>query len=117
MKEILTTISQLNKTAFELRKKANIANRKDYNHEGSYVNTILCGLENEAVQYLDKYLTSKGFMVDVLVFDGLMVRKQEDLEITASLLDEVSQFIYSRTGYKLTIVEKEMNDGFNIDKS
>jgi hypothetical protein len=117
IKEILATISQLNKPAFELRKKANIANKKDYNHEGSYVNTILCGLENEAVQYLDKYLTSKGFIVDVLVFDGLMVRKQDGLSITTSLLDESSQFIYSRIGYKLTIVEKEMNEGFNIDKS
>ena len=117
MSEILTTISQLDKPAFELRKKSNIANKKDYNHEGSYVNTILCGIENESVQYLDKYLTSKGFKVDVLVFDGLMVRKQPGFEITPDLLTETSQFIYSRTGYKLVIVEKEMNEGFNIDKS
>ena len=117
IKEILTTICKLNKSAFEQRRQSNIKNKKDYNHEGSYVNTILCELENDAIQCLDKFLTSKGYQVDVLVFDGLMVAKQNDLLIDTTILEEATIFIQRRIGYKLKIIEKTMNEGFNIPKS
>lgn len=114
MRSILESISALDKDAFEAQKKRRIKLKKDYNYEGSYVNTILCDLENQAVQCLDSFITSKGFDVDVLVFDGLMVRKDKGKELTPELLEEASKLIETHTGYSLCIVEKPMDQGFPI---
>jgi hypothetical protein len=114
MRTVLESVCALNKEAFEAQKKRRKDSKKDYNHEGSYVNTILCDIENQAVQCLDAFLTRKGFNVDVLVFDGLMVRKDTNLTMTQELLDEASKFIADKTGYTFRIVEKPMDEGFEL---
>ena len=49
---------------------------------------------------------NEGYNVDVLVFDGCMVRKDENKEITDELLNRLSVYICEKTGYKIEFVEK-----------
>jgi hypothetical protein len=115
--DILKAICDLNPDAYKLQCEHRKEQDRDFNHEGSYVNTILCELENNAIQALDTFLTGKGFRVDVLVFDGVMVLKESNRKLTQDILDSASAFIESETGYKLSITEKPMNEGFNMPKN
>ncbi len=46
-------------------------------------NLMLMGsLENEILQHSVQYLMNEGYNVDVLVFDGCMIRREEEKEIT-----------------------------------
>ncbi len=115
--DILKSICDINKEAFKLQTELRQSKDKDYNHAGSFVNTILCDLENTAVQQLDKFLSDRGYSVDVLVFDGVMVLKNPNMSLTQDILDDASVFIEDVTGYKLQIIEKQMNEGFEIPKN
>ena len=46
----------------------------------------------------------EGYNVDVLVFDGCMVRKK-DKEITEELLSRLSDYVYDKTKYKIKFVK------------
>ena len=114
MRAVLEAVCAINKDSFEKQKTRRLTAKKDYNIEGSFVNTILCDLENKAVQCLDKYLTQKGYNVDVLVFDGLMIRKDTSTLMTQDILNEASEFIKKKIEYTLRIVEKSMDEGFKL---
>ena len=44
--------------AFKSHKKKREENDKDYNHEASYMNTLLCDFENKILQVIYKALNS-----------------------------------------------------------
>ena len=54
---------------------------------------IFCYIENEILSYTVQFLIHEGYYVDVLVFDGCMVRKDESKEITDELLNKLNVFI------------------------
>ena len=93
-----------------------VCKRKDFNVNGSLTNIILCNLENEILMYSVQYLMNEGFNVDVLVFDGCMVRKQEDKVITDDLLSGLSGYVFEKTGYKINFVEKELDTSIDLSK-
>lgn len=117
IRAVITSICSMNTSAFEARKQYNIKHKRLHNHEGSYINTLLCSIENDAVLHLDKFLTSRGYRVDVLVFDGVMVFRKEGQLLQPELLTEASSYIYSKIGYLLQIVEKPMDSGFVVQDS
>ena len=57
---------------------------------------------------------SKNYKVDVLVFDGCMIRKEEDKEISSELLDELNGYVLEKTGYDIKIVEKELDTSIDL---
>ena len=73
----------------------NICKRKELNVNGSLTNIILYSIENKAlltsVQYLMKE-NYENYKVDVLVFDGCIIRKGEDKEIINDLLSGLSAY-------------------------
>ena len=92
-----------------------IKRRKEYNINGSITNIILCEIENKLLLKATEFLMNKKYSVDVLVFDGLMVRKN-DIGLTQDILNEMSVYIYNKTGYDIKFTEKPLNNIFNLEK-
>ena len=57
---------------------------------------------------------NEGYKVDVLVFDGCMIRKEEDKKITDDLLSGLSGYVYEKTKYQIEFVEKKLDDTIDL---
>jgi len=90
-----------------------VSKRKDFNVNGSLTNIILCNIENEILLNAVQYLMKEGYKVDVLVFDGCMIRK-EDKEITDDLLSGLSGYVYEKLQYEIEFVEKKLDDTIDL---
>jgi hypothetical protein len=88
---IHTFIASLNQKLLK-----DVCKRKEFNVNGSLTNIILCSLENEILLNAVQYLMKEGYKVDVLVFDGCMVRKEDDKKITDELLVGMSDYVYEK---------------------
>lgn len=106
---IHTFISSLNPKLYK-----EVCKRKEFNIHGSLTNIILCNLENEILLNAVQYLKSKGYNIDVLVFDGFMVRKDTDKEITDELLNELGGYVLEKTGYEINFIEKQLDNSFDL---
>ena len=106
---IHTFIASLNPKLYK-----DVCKRKEFNTNGSLTNIILCNLENEVLLTAVQYLMSKNYKVDVLVFDGCMIRKEEDKEISSELLDELNGYVLEKTGYDIKFVEKELDTSIDL---
>ena len=91
-----------------------VCKRKDFNVNGSLTNIILCTLENEILLSSVQYLINAGFSVDVLVFDGCMIRKDENKTITDELLNGLSEYVFEKTGYDIKFVEKDLDTSIDL---
>ena len=91
-----------------------VCKRKEFNVNGSLTNIILCNIENEILLTAVQYLMKEGYKVDVLVFDGCMIRKEDDKEITNELLGGLSGYVYEKTKYKIEFVEKELDNTIDL---
>ena len=61
-----------------------------------------------------QHLKSIEFNVDVLVFDGLMVRIEEGKEIDDNLLSSLSQYVKDKSGNEMKFVEKSMEQTIDL---
>lgn len=71
----------------------------------------LCELENRIITALETHLTGQGWQVDVLVFDGVMVRRVEDRAFTASDLRSAEAAVdaaMAEDGVVIRLEEKPM---------
>jgi hypothetical protein len=91
-----------------------VCKRKDFNVNGSLTNIILCTLENEILLNAVQYLIKEGFNVDVLVFDGCMIRKDENKTITDELLVGLNEYVFEKTGYDIKFVEKDLDTSIDL---
>ncbi len=57
---------------------------------------------------------SKDLKVDVLVFNGCMIRKEEDKEITIELLNGLNGYVLKKTGYDIKFVENELDTSIDL---
>ncbi len=87
------------------------------NKIGSNCSYILQDIENTCLTALREFLEGEGHEIGALVFDGIQVRRDGGRPITQELLDRASRKVEQKTGYKLTLVEKPMSEGVNIDVS
>ena len=69
-------------------------------------------IENEILQCAVNFFAQYNFHIDVLVFDGFMIRKTK--EITDDLIDELNDHVYNTTGYEVQFIIKPMNEGYEI---
>jgi hypothetical protein len=79
---------------------------------GAVYSTVIQSIENDIIQCLDKFLTDKGFNVDVLIFDGVLVQKTKKL--TNDILNEASEHIKNDVGYKVTFLIKKFDEVITI---
>jgi len=57
----------------------------------------------------------EGYNVDVLVFDGCMIRKEEGKYITDDLLNGLSVYVLEKTGYDIKFVEKKLDSSIDLN--
>ena len=107
LKVIHLQINSLNKDLEKVIKR-----KKEYNVNGSITNTIICDIENTILLLAVSYLINKGYNIDVLVFDGLMIRKNKELPD----LKELSLYIKEKIDYDIKFVEKPLINIFNLDQ-
>jgi hypothetical protein len=91
-----------------------ICRRKEFNPEGTMINILLCRLEHMLLINAVSFMIEKGYNVDVLVFDGFMIRK--DKELTPDILPELKKYLKDKTDYDMNIVVKEMKDIIDLSK-
>ena len=92
---------------FKKRVKQNQKNGKDYNHEGSFMNILLCNLENQILQAMFAFYHEPKNVV--LCFDGLMLPKDIDPRI-----GELTTFINDKFDLNLEFKLKTMTEGFDL---
>lgn len=85
------------------------------NINGKVVNRILCDLENDVMLTAVAFLTNKGYNIDCLIFDGFLIRIEDDKPISQDLFDITSVHIFEMTGYNLKIVVKPFDNIINLD--
>lgn len=76
---------------------------------GSFLSFILQKEERKCMLSMKDFLTSRKWSVDVLAYDGIMIRKDPSLTLTAELLQDAGDFVKSSTGYCVQIVNKEFS--------
>lgn len=87
--------------------------KSEKNHYGSFLAYLLQSEERECMLAMREFLTTAGWSVDVLSYDGVMVRRRQDAAITEDLLIEMAHHVKEKTGYLIQIKEKEQV-GFDL---
>ena len=111
MRNIIRAVVQLNPELYELAKQSK---HNHYNLEGSTINHLLCGLENKALMAAFDYLNGKGIEVAALVFDGLMIYKNDVTDIAGILQGCSSSVNQVLEGCDIEFTIKEMDEGYVI---
>jgi hypothetical protein len=96
------------------RRKKQRNNASNWNLDGSVMNLVLCDIENQVLMTMKDYLTQLGYSVEVLVFDGLMVRKDLSKPIDEAVLTACSAYIADKIGWDCALVVKPMNEHLDI---
>ena len=74
---------------------------------------LLGDIENNIIQSASEFLTQKGFVVESLCFDGLIVKKKS---IPKNLFKELTKFVKKENNFEVQFEEKIMNENIDIDK-
>ena len=114
MRNIISAVVQLNPEMYELAKQSK---HNHYNLEGSTINHLLCGLENKALMAAFDYLNGKGIEVAALVFDGMMVYKNNLTDIVGILKGCSSSVNQVLEGCGIEFTVKEMDEAYEIPSS
>ncbi len=82
---------------------------KDYNHKASYMNNLLCDLENDILMEILNFF--KNPKDAILIFDGLMLKiKRDKYDLSGCEKHISSKF----KGLKISLIEKPMNEYFDM---
>ena len=91
----------------------NVVKNED-NKYGTFLSHVLQTAECDCMLALKESLEKDGWSVDVLCYDGVMIRKREGIDYQQSLRNAEAH-IQKKTGYKVSLVEKPM-DFFEVPK-
>jgi hypothetical protein len=83
--------------------------RNPENIMGSFMSLVIQTEERRCLMALYKYFKLQDWSVDVLAYDGLMLRKQQDKELKSDHLNEASLFVKQETGYAVKLTTKEFS--------
>tara|TARA_R100001163_G_C5063090_1_gene200312 strand:+ start:414 stop:1799 length:1386 start_codon:yes stop_codon:yes gene_type:complete len=106
MKEIS---NEVYKKENEIREKV-LKAKKDKNNLASVLSLVIQKIEHHILMVMVHSFTSLDYEVDVLVFDGCMVRKTK--EINNETLETVQYDVRINTGYSIVLEIKAMDDGY-----
>jgi hypothetical protein len=82
--------------------------KKEDNRYASFLSHLLQTEEVACMMAMKSAFEKNGWSVDVLAYDGVMIRKRTDADLDEELLDAVQKAILTSTGYKVSVIEKEM---------
>ncbi|KAJ3176660.1 hypothetical protein HDU85_006865 [Gaertneriomyces sp. JEL0708] len=81
---------------------------KKNNPNGSFLSQVVQTIENQILIETYHFLISKDFSPEVLISDGLQVRREKNRCLTQQDLIDCSQHILERTGYDIKLALKSM---------
>ena len=110
MRTIINAVVQLNP---EMYKHAQKTNNTKYNSG----RIIMCKLENKALMAAFDYLNGKGIEVASLLFDGLLIYKNNVSDIAEILKGCSSSVDHMLKGCGIEFTVKEMDGGYEIPGS
>lgn len=95
---------------------ANAKKKNGYNKNGSSVNVLLTDIENNILNCMIDCLKNKKIINKnvVLVFDGLMILKEDVKDPIENIMKELQEEIKKKIDYDVKIIVKEMNEDVNI---
>ena len=102
-------IQKFSKYLWNLPKYAELADavRHEKNMYGSFMSYIAQTEERKIMLVMKEALEQKGFKVDVLCYDGVMIRKDKEKVCDADLLRRVESYIEQHTDYAVELVDKQ----------
>lgn len=87
-----------------------LCKRTEDNYRGSFISQLYQTEERKCLEPIVWKLRALGFIVDVLAYDGCMVRKNPANPMTDDILREVEREVSSWTGYAVGLKVKPMDD-------
>ena len=96
---------------FQLNEYAELAKfcKTQDNIYGSFLSYILQTEERKCMTAMKKSLEARGWSVDVLCYDGVMIRKKEGLVCDMNTMIGVAEAIKKDTGYDISLTTKEFS--------
>ena len=99
---------ECNKNLINTIKKERIKKNKNYNHLGAFLSVYIQNIENNILMCFYDFLIKKNIVVEILMFDGLAISKNENItqNYLKELIEGAEKYIFDITGYHVNIVEK-----------
>jgi putative DNA primase/helicase len=94
------------------KRKLKASNRSDWNISGTVTNMVMCDYENRVLLTMFNFFKNRGYDPQVLVFDGIMIRKAEGKCMNQQLLDECSTYVLTELGIGVRLDIKPMDKHF-----
>lgn len=104
--ELSEEVRGFSKKLFQRDEYADLAKacKSEKNMYGSFLSFVLQTEERQCMLAMKEYLEQQGWSVDVLCYDGVMIRKREG--VVCDLI-ATQQAVEIATGYKIALVTKE----------
>ena len=87
---------------------------KKYNKEGSFLSYVVATVENRILHLMEQYFLSHGFEPDSLIFDGMLVKKDDAID--DAFLRSCEEHIEKETDVELRLAIKPMECEIDFDK-
>lgn len=82
--------------------------KKEDNRYATFLSYVLQTEEVKCMLAMKGSFESQGWSVDVLAYDGVMIRIRQDVKLDENILSEAEEAILTATGYKVSVIEKPM---------
>ena len=119
VEDVITKLCEMHPKLYkiaEFKKKSKCKKgEKPFNVEGSCVNFIMVNYENVALQCIVKVLQESGIGIGALVFDGLLVERQDDMDSFNDVLKICERRISDvLPGLNMKLIVKEYEDMYDL---
>jgi hypothetical protein len=82
--------------------------KKENNRYASFLSHILQTEEVDCMLSMKDTFETLGWSVDVLAYDGVMIRKRQDAVLNKEVFSKVEADILENTGYRVAVLDKPM---------
>ena len=113
MKSLHKRFAENDPISYKLLKTKRISGGKTFNHEGSFINHLLCDFENQILMVMFEAFEKPANCV--LCFDGIMLLKKDRFGRKNKYnLDKCSKLIKKKLKINIELKEKTMDEGLDM---
>lgn len=117
LREIQDYVYENEKEYLPLLKRKQLKNPYDIytykNEKGRVLSFFLQDVESKILDVMIKFFLTKGFVIKVLMFDGLHIEKTD--RFNEDVLSDCEEYIKNETGYNIKLLEKPIETTFELD--